>query len=425
MPTLSEVFIAGGQPTLTYNPRSSLNLEQRFRDYLSTLHKVLSVSGPTKSGKTVLVRSIIPRNEGFWVSGGQLESAEMFWQMIVQQAGGFTSISTSDQTADQQTRSSELSGRLKLPGVAGGTKASESTSTTRTTGLSSSRTVPAGVAGPTILLEQRRPLVIDDFHYLAPEVQEQIVRSLKDAVYEGVPVILLSVPHRAYDAVRVEREMTGRVTQLEVPLWEPNELAEIAEKGFDALRVNTLGRVVKDLAEQSFQSPHLMQDFCSALCRDNGVYATQAELRSLAEPSSWELFFRSRAADTSKMAFDRLAQGPRQRSDRLPRKLTDGQTVDIYTLILLGIAKTGPKTRLSYEDIRGALRDILFDTMPRSNEITAVLEHMTAIAKTIPGEPVVEWDKEYSTLHVTDPFFAYYLRWGTKIPDRNGSLYGP
>jgi len=26
--------------------------------------------------------------------------------------------------------------------------------------------------------------------------------------------------------------------------------------------------------------------------------------------------------------------------------------------------------------------------------------------------PVLDWDKEERILHVTDPFFAFYLRWG-------------
>ena len=55
------------------------------------------------------------------------------------------------------------------------------------------------------------PLVIDDFHYIEGGVQLELVRNLKDLIFDGLPVILASVPHRAYDAVRVEREMTGRV----------------------------------------------------------------------------------------------------------------------------------------------------------------------------------------------------------------------
>jgi hypothetical protein len=28
--------------------------------------------------------------------------------------------------------------------------------------------------------------------------------------------------------------------------------------------------------------------------------------------------------------------------------------------------------------------------------------------------PVVDYDAELGTLHISDPFFAYYLRWGVR-----------
>jgi hypothetical protein len=46
--SVSEVFVAGGLPTITYNPREALGLEARVRDYLGQRYKMLSVSGPTK-----------------------------------------------------------------------------------------------------------------------------------------------------------------------------------------------------------------------------------------------------------------------------------------------------------------------------------------------------------------------------------------
>jgi hypothetical protein len=42
-----------------------------------------------------------------------------------------------------------------------------------------------------------------------------------------------------------------------------------------------------------------------------------------------------------------------------------------------------------------------------------VLDQMTQIAKEkVEGEPVLEYDDQFSTLHISDPYFAFYLRWG-------------
>jgi integrase len=47
MVRVGEVFVPGGLPKITYNPRKDLKLEQRVRDYLDERHKILSLSGPT------------------------------------------------------------------------------------------------------------------------------------------------------------------------------------------------------------------------------------------------------------------------------------------------------------------------------------------------------------------------------------------
>jgi hypothetical protein len=76
------------------------------------------------------------------------------------------------------------------------------------------------------------------------KLQQAIVRGLKASVFEGLPVIFASVPHRAFDAVRVEKEMTGRVEHVTIPFWSQEELEGIAGTGFAALnvRVESSGR---------------------------------------------------------------------------------------------------------------------------------------------------------------------------------------
>ncbi|WP_217385512.1 hypothetical protein, partial [Dolichospermum sp. UHCC 0259] len=46
-----------------------------------------------------------------------------------------------------------------------------------------------------------------------------------------------------------------------------------------------------------------------------------------------ELFIKV-AEGTGKIVFDKLAKGPRQRTDRLPRSLKTNETADIYKVIL-------------------------------------------------------------------------------------------
>lgn len=64
------VFVAGRSPDVTYNPRNDWQLEAEVNSYLwQGPGKALSISGPTKSGKTVLVERLLPEHEAIWMQG--------------------------------------------------------------------------------------------------------------------------------------------------------------------------------------------------------------------------------------------------------------------------------------------------------------------------------------------------------------------
>ena len=73
----SEVFIPGGLPTYTYNPRNGYELETRIMQAKRNLCKLLIVTGQTKMGKTVLAEKIYERGNGsVWVDGGAVSDVE-------------------------------------------------------------------------------------------------------------------------------------------------------------------------------------------------------------------------------------------------------------------------------------------------------------------------------------------------------------
>ena len=408
-PTVGDVFVAGGLPAITYNPRSELGLEEQVKDYLAERHSILSISGPTKTGKTVLMKKVLADSQAIWISGGAIRSVADVWSTVADELNLDTSIETSAQATD--TAGGEVQGELQLPGFAK-IGATIGDSASASSGTRATRTRATDLAARKAVRERQIPLIIDDFHYLTPELQAEIVRSLKDLVFDGTPVVVVAVPHRAYDVLRVEKEMTGRVQQLSIGFWSNVELRGIAETGFNALNVIDEGGIIAArLAEESFASPHLMQDFCLNAVKDSG-YRVRQERPSLLQQPSWASFFEKRASTASKTSFDALVRGPRQRTDRKPRKLKNGIVVDIYGAVLMAIGHTGPLTTLTYENLRAAMKEIAGEDAPRGQEITRILEEMSKIARDqIEGEPVVDYDSGLSTLHISDPYFAFFLRW--------------
>jgi hypothetical protein len=252
-------------------------------------------------------------------------------------------------------------------------------------------------------------LVIDDFHYLARELQGKIIRSLKGEIFKGFPAVAIAIPHRRYDAIRVEREMNGRLEPIKVPDWAIEELMEIPTKGFPLLGMKISKELTRALASEAYGSPHLMQEFCKALAKK-----VERAGGSDADAQFGNGIFVEIAEHTGRVVFEKLASGPRQRTDRKPRRLSAGGEADIYRVVLMALSRIEPgMKRINYETVRGAIRDLLnSDDVPQAHEVTRVLEKMAEIAsKDEMSVKVLDWDREEQILHVTDPFFAFFLKW--------------
>ena len=415
MPVLRYVFVPGGFPRHTYNPRVELQLEDRLSEARRNLCKLVSVVGQTKSGKTVLARKVLPRDDCVWVDGGTIAAEDDFWQVVLEQLDLFqgTQEETSAETA--ATISGKGSAGANFMIVKGTGEVGGELSKKRASGRSRARSVSARVAALRGLTQALVPLVIDDFHYLPRDLQGSVVRALKPPIFDGLPVAIIAIPHRRYDAVKVEKEMTGRIATVEIPAWSESELRFIPNTGFRLLRnIDIPDPVYGRLSEEAIGSPHLIQDFCRTACRtveSNGVVDPDRLRQLLADPTD---VFREVAETIGRPIFEKLARGPRQRTDRIQRQLRDGRSVDIYELVLHALAHLRPGlVSLEYEDLRAAIREVSVSQIPQLHEVARVLKHMASIAASDQSStPVIDFEEVDKKLHITDPFFAFYLRWG-------------
>jgi hypothetical protein len=285
----------------------------------------------------------------------------------------------------------------------------------------------------TLLADAQRVLVIDDFHHLAPAVQRVVIRQLKSLIERGVGVVLVAVPHRAADVVVAEGEMDGRVERLQIGLWNDAELMDIAHKGFAALAVEPEGGLSGRLASLSHRSPHLMQLLCREVCKAGGVRTTASPPQTLVEPADWNDFLSVVAVRyTHDETYRRLVRGPQTRKDRSERRLRfSGQTTDIYGAVMAALRAVDPSEEIEYNMLRNALRQLL-EELPPKEQVTNTLRHMSDIARELARDehgrlrrdPLLEWRQDRDTLYVTDPFFAFRLRFGPPVlrgPSADGS----
>lgn len=412
---MMKVFVPGGQPDVTYVQRTKIDVERVLKSASDNLCKLITLTGPTKSGKTVVTTRIYPKDSCVWVDVGATTKEDEFWNQIVDSLDGITDITTTTSKESAAEMGGEVGSEINLGLWKGGGKVAPKYGQKRVAAeIGSRKGVPAAKA-VQFLRESKLPLIVDDFHYLARPVQANVVRALKGLVQGGHPVVLLAIPHRKSDAIRAEREMTARVLNISMPPWTAEELRRIPFVGFPALNLKLADGIEDLFLKECLDSPHLMQEFCRQLCEENGVEETLDAPRTIGFKTRPEDLFVRVAKDQSKPIFDRLAKGPISRKSRTDRQFKDGSKGDIYIAVLKAIARLNPSSKpLDYEAIRASLKDILED-LPQLNEINRVLGHMSKLQISDDSSaPVIDWEKDERRLHITDPFFAFFLRWGVR-----------
>jgi len=396
-----EVFVAGGQPSVTYIKREDQHIERNLARAIATPNQIVSLSGSTKTGKTVLCRRVLGAREFVWVDGGQTPSAESLWEYV---ASELKLPLEKTETSSVET-SGSLEGSLPLVATARGSLLSSDSTAER-------HAVNSMTAAVAMMLQDKIILVIDDFHYLESDARTEVMRNVKGAVFNGLKVVLLSVTHRAFDAIKAESELTGRFIAIKLPSWSLEDLEQIAIVGFKALNVTYPPKLIGRLCKEAQENPFLMQKFCWDICFDNGIERTSMVTPHVI-PINFnpEPMFERLGEDAGLPIYQQLAAGPQSRKVRAKRPLNSGQRADIYEVILLALAETGPKVAVSYEELRTALNSLLSDMVPQKHEITSALKHLSAISRKMGAESAIDWDEEKREINIADPYLRFYLRW--------------
>ena len=410
-----DIFVPGGFPLHTYNPRVDLRLESRLAESRENLCKLVTVTGQTKSGKTVLARRVFPREDSVWIDGGTVSAESDFWDQIIQQLELFQSVEREVGNTLEGKVTGKGSGQAGIVFAKGGIEVGGELGAAHESSRSNGQTLSSRVVALTGLRDSDTPLVIDDFHYLPRDLQGNLVRALKPLVFDGLPIVIIAIPHRRYDALKVEKEMTGRIHPVDIPTWTQPELEFIPSTGFERLNYSVPPKVSKTLAHESIGSPHLMQEFCRGVCRVLSIERRDSIAELDISDEILESIFHDAAETIGRPIFEKLARGPRQRTDRVDRELKDGRIVDIYELVLHALAHIRPGlVSVEYEELRSAIRDVSASQIPQLHEVARVLKHMATIAASDQSStPVIDFEEEEKKLHITDPFFAFYLRWGS------------
>jgi hypothetical protein len=410
------VFVPSDFPTLTYVERGDEDYEKDLRRALSTPRSPISISGPSKTGKTALVRKIVGADNLIHIFGSQITSAADLWPTILGWMDSPVSVSETLQGTEALTPNANASVRVGLPGVAANIGGGISTTTT----TSSTETATRGRDGLSRVVREIADsefvVFLDDFHYIPRVVQDEVGQQIKSAAEVGVRFCIASVPHRSDDVVRSNHELRGRTINLDTSYWSAADLAKIGKQGFDALSLSVPDETILFLAQQACTSPQIMQSLCLELCFSLDIEeaaevetAVNLDQKALSKVSSKA----STRADFSSL-LKQMHSGPRVRgTERKEFNFSDGSTGDVYRASLLALAADPPVMEFEYSDLLTRIADVCVDSRPVGGSVTEALKQIAQFAEGKHGsQRVVEWDPDAAsgTFAIIDPYFLFFLR---------------
>lgn len=395
------VFTPGKFPAYTYVERAAANLEASLQSSLETTGEIVSLSGPSKSGKTVLVEKVVGQAKLVSLTGATIEAASDVWDQVLDQ------LQIPDSTSDTSTASAGAAFKGVTLNRQIATQATRSRRGLR-------QAVQEMGARQAVLL-------LDDFHYIERQVQDEIAKGLKEAARLGMKTVIASVPHRGDDVVRALPELRGRVRAIDLAYWNAADLQAIATSGFGVLNLNVDPQTIEKFVTESAGSPQLMQSLCLEVCEASGLREACDGLipRVLSfDPNRRAIILvRTSAKADFRSLFDVLDAGPPMRGTRRNVfKFKDGTEGDAYRVVLKAIAMDPPRLSFGYDELLNRTNIMCEGEGPGGSSVTSSCVHMARLAaEKFPRDQAIEWDESRPQLDLPDPYFMFYLRWSGRL----------
>lgn len=407
----ADIFQPGTFPVYTYVSRQSeglISYEQRLEEAMETPGFLTSIVGPSKSGKTVLCEKVLPQDRMISFTGMDFRQEDDFWTVVARKLG------LPVETELSETKGGELQGSVqasagvnilvKKGAVSGGGSYKTTSSETM-----KSRQIASKDRVVQEFLTRDLVMLLDDFHYINKDVQIQIAYQLKDAIRQGLKAIVISLPHRADDAIRGNPDLNGRMNFINIEPWTEEELVQIPITGFKQLDVDISHGYSQRLACESITSPQLMQNICLNLARILNVDNTRGT-RVHSEEELIQAFRRTTLNMAYKDVIKVIEAGPPTRGQKRTAYAIAGTNMDVYGAILYAIAKDPPIVSISIEELRQRIDSVVAQgRVERSRVLDALRQMQTIIHENGPLYQVFEWKD--GIIHILDPYFLFYLRW--------------
>lgn len=277
----ADVYGVSRDLPITYVERRTI--DDKLVDNL-TRDKHVVIYGSSKQGKTCLRRHCLNDEDYILVQCQNTWDASKLSEAILKSVGCEVEVShsrTSDGKAKLQIRSS---GTLSVLGVgkarieSGIGEERGKSETTVTEPLQFDPSDPNDLVRTLKALNFKKFIVLEDFHYLPPDTQDNFAFALK-TIHETskLTFIIVAVWREENRLIVLNGDLAGRVISVDADAWSRDDLVKVIECGEPLLNVRFPTVFRNSLIENSLNSVYIVQDCCYRVLKHYGINETQKE----------------------------------------------------------------------------------------------------------------------------------------------------
>lgn len=420
---VNEVFTPGDFPSYTYVERDQedegeLTNEAELSLQVNKQSYIVTVSGPSKSGKTVLVEKVVQDNENIidrfvTINGNQIQSGDDLWSEIAGALSAPSQTSSTKTEADEEGVNASVGANVGPVNakIGGDTRDSTSTETTQTLNHSGLNRVLRIVGDDRVLI------YIDDSHYIPQSKHKNIAENIKMGFEHDLNFCLAYIPYRSDDLTKANNDLIVRSQHIKLQEWDQEDLRKIADMGFATLNVSTPDFVKKHFAREAIKSPYIMQALCYRFCMENGVVGKKEEPQDIAidEEGLKQILRREANKLDYSTAYDIISGAASGRSEKM-FKFVDGSEGDRYITLLRGIAANPPESSFELDELKKRIRDQCDGEHPQTGNVTQDIIRVNDWVNDSDEENFIfDYLKDRKRIEMVDSNLVFYLRWSDEL----------
>lgn len=430
MAQLEDVFGVTSKQILSYVTRSQV--DDSFRQAL-TSHKQIIVYGSSKQGKTALVSKHLPYDDHLLVSLTPKTQLVDIYQSILSRAGVRIVTEVVERTSTESTLSVLARFKALIPlfaeaetKVGGETKAG-SEKETNYEAVPVNLELPQTVADLLARTRSRKWVILENFHYLPEDVQQQFAFDLRAFQELGVRFVILGVWREKNRMAQFNGDLLDRTVEVPVEPWTEEDFRRVARAGGAHLNLEFSDTLLAATISASFSSIGVFQELLRLICVNAGVPREQADHIVLADLQSLEQAIKTKTNDYGarhERALEAIAAGHNSggpKNDQAPLFLPYYMVRCLLEHGFDGIA-SGVRKQTMWEWIR-AIHHRAQDV--RSSDMTNLLGGTGNLqsAKSI-SPPILAYDAQQRILQVVDSTFYFFIK-NANLSDVLDSIQDP